>query len=73
MPVSQCSVSERGTSIMSDSRVRQLRRIRRTILLAGTRHDYQHAGYPGSDAFHCSLGAWGGQERLAHHTSQEDA
>jgi len=36
---------------MSDSSVSQPRRAERTVLLVGTRHDYQRPGGPGSEAF----------------------
>lgn len=36
---------------MSDSSIGQRRQAERTVLLVGTRHDYQRPGNPGSEAF----------------------
>ena len=42
---------------MSDSSVGQLRQAERTVLLVGTRHDYQRPGNPGSEAFRVFVAA----------------
>src|SRR6266478_1229739 len=42
---------------MSDSSVGQLRQAERTVLLVGTRHDYQRPGNPGSEAFRAFIAA----------------
>ncbi len=42
---------------MSDSNVGRLRRAERTVLLVGTRHDYQRPGNPGSEAFRAFIAA----------------
>jgi hypothetical protein len=42
---------------MSDSGVGQLRRSGRTVLVVGTRHDYQRPGNPGSEDFRAFVAA----------------